>query len=89
VPRHTTSEAVMAILDSLTENYGSIELTPADAEQVFGGDKAVLVKDLNRDQLLQYALLHSHVQNQALIAQIEAMARPNRAARRAKKLITP
>lgn len=81
----TTSEAVRAILDGLLANYGEIELTPEDAKHVFGGSKAVKVKDLSQHALLQYALLHSHVQNKALISHIEGLNHPNRAQRRAAK----
>lgn len=88
----TTSDGVKAILEGLVENYGDIELTPADAETVYGGTKGGKVKDLSQHNLLQYALLHAHLQIQGLIAQIEANQRPNRAQRRAaekKGLLLP
>jgi hypothetical protein len=87
----TTSEAVQAILDSLVTNYGDIELSAEDAKQVYGGAKASKVKDLSQHNLLQYALLHAHVQIQGLVAEIEK-PRPTRAQRRAaekKGLVLP
>jgi hypothetical protein len=81
----TTSDGVRAILDGLLANYGEIELTPEDAKSVFGGSKAVKVKDLSQHAMLQYALLHAHVQNQALVSHFESLNHPNRAQRRAAK----
>ena len=88
----TTSVVVQAILDSLVENYGDIELSVEDAETVFGGSKPIKVRNLSQHNLLQYALLHAHLQIQGVIAQMESMRQPNRAARRAaekKGLILP
>ena len=88
----TTSAGVQAILDGIVENYGDIELTAEDAKEVYGGSKAGKVKDLAQHNLLQYALLHAHLQIQGVIAQMESMRQPNRAARRAaekKGLILP
>jgi len=88
----TTSTGVQAILDGILENYGDIELSEDDAKTIFGGNKACKVKDLAHSNLIQYALLHAHLQIQGLIAQIEHMGKPNRAQRRAaekKGLILP
>ena len=88
----TTSVAVQAILDALIENYGDIELTAEDAETVFGGNKPVKVKNLSHANLMQYALLHAHLQIQGVIALLEQQRQPNRAQRRAaekKRLLLP
>lgn len=85
MPRQTTSEAVMSILDGIIANYGDIVLGADDAEQIFGGKAEVKVSDLSQHALLQYALLHAHIQINALIANIEAATKPNRAQRRQQK----
>ena len=79
----TTSDAVEAILKGIVENYGDIELTEEEAKTIYGGSKAGKVKDLAHSNLIQYALLHAHLQIQGLISQIEHMGKPNRAQRRA------
>ena len=81
----TTSAGVQAILDGIVENYGDIELTAEDAKEVYGGSKAGKVKDLAQHNLLQYALLHAHLQIQGLVSHIENLSHPNRAQRRAAK----
>jgi|GEM_PF-2551789 len=81
----TTSTAVESILQSIKENYGDITLTPEDAKEIYGGSKEGKVKDLAHSNLMQYALLHAHMQIQGLVAHIEALNAPNRATRRAAK----
>jgi hypothetical protein len=86
------SEACMAIVDSIVENYGDILLSEDHANQIFGAKKEVLVKDLTTTQLLQYALVHAHLTINELASALEQIkaAKPNRAERRAnKKLILP
>jgi hypothetical protein len=81
----TTSEAVQAILDGILANYGEVQLSEAEAKEVYGGSKASKVKDLAHSNLMQYALLHAHIQIQGLISHIENLNAPNRAQRRAAK----
>ena len=81
----TTSAGVQAILEAILENYGDIELTAEDATEIYGGSKPGKVKDLAHANLIQYALLHAHMQIQGLVAHIENLNHPNRAQRRAAK----
>ena len=81
----TTSTAVESILQSIKENYGDITLSAEDAAEIYGGTKEGKVKDLSQHNLLQYALLHAHLQIQGLIQHIEQLNAPNRATRRAAK----
>ena len=53
------SESVMGILDTITEQFGAVELTAEDSEKIFGGSEATTVKDLTTTQLLQYGLLYT------------------------------
>lgn len=84
--RVVLGEGVMAILESISESYGEVELAPENAEQIFGEAKQVRVKDLTTTQLLQYSLVHAHIQNSRLHGLLEKLtATPNRASRRAAK----
>lgn len=74
MPPVKVGKGVQAILDSLVENYGAIQIDAESAGFIFGGSEAVLVKDLSKSQLLQYALLHAHVQINGLIARINALS---------------
>ena len=49
----------MGILDTITEQFGAVELTAEEAEKIFGGSEATTVKDLTTTQLLQYGLLYT------------------------------
>ena len=53
------SESVMEILDTVSEQFGEVELTAEESEKIFGGSEAAKVKDLSTTQLLQYCLLYT------------------------------
>ncbi len=83
--RMKLSAAAMEILDAITETFGENELTAEDAEMVFGGSEAVLVKDLNTSQLLQYALLY--MAGKAVDATEVAMQKSEEADRFARQIL--
>jgi hypothetical protein len=76
--REHYSENTMKILDALVESYGDLELSPEDAEAIFGGNEATTVKDLTTIQLIQYALAYLSVNaNDAVELAIERTNKVN------------